>query len=113
MRMLFLYGLPIIVIMLTGNLGGRTTVAIVWPLAFLVMGIACVSNAARCGRVHCFFTGPLFLIAAVLSALQGWRLVDLGDRAWETIGYGTFALAAALYFVTESAWGRYFRPPPV
>jgi hypothetical protein len=108
MRTLLLYGLPIIVIILTGNLGGRATVSIVWPLAFLVMGIACLSNAVRCGRVHCFFTGPVFLIAAVLSALQGWEVIDLGTRAWEMLGYGTFALAAALYFVTESAWGKYF-----
>ena len=30
-----------------------------WTPALLVAGMACVVNAARCGRLHCYFTGPL------------------------------------------------------
>lgn len=37
---------------------------LLWLPAFLVMGAACLANAARCGRVHCYVTGPLFLLAA-------------------------------------------------
>src|SRR5438046_815791 len=44
----------------------------IWPLAFAWMGTACLWNAARCRRVHCYFTGPLFLVAAALSALHGF-----------------------------------------
>ena len=109
LRMVLLYGLPGVAIYLTGNYGDREVAAIVWPVAFLVMGVACVTNARRCRRVHCFFTGPLFLLASVLSALHGWRLMDLGPRAWELIGYGTFALAFVLYFAPEAVWGKYFR----
>lgn len=101
-----------IAIYLTGNYGDRGVSAIVWPVAFLVMGAACVANARRCRRVHCFFTGPLFLLASVLSALHGWRVMDLGPRAWELIGYGTFALAFVLYFAPEAVWGKYFRRHP-
>ncbi len=109
LRMVLFYGLPGVAIYLTGNYGDREVAAIVWPVAFLVMGVACVANARRCRRVHCFFTGPLFLLASVLSALHGWRVMDLGPRAWELIGYGTFALAFVLYFAPEAVWGKYFR----
>ena len=109
LRMVLFYGLPGIAIYLTGNYGDRGVSAIVWPVAFLVMGAACVANARRCRRVHCFFTGPLFLLASVLSAMHGWGVMDLGPRAWELIGYGTFALAFVLYYAPESVWGKYFR----
>jgi len=45
-------------------------------VAFLIMGLACIANARRCGRVHCYFTGPLFLLSAVLSAVHGWNVID-------------------------------------
>ena len=32
-----------------------------WIPSFALMGIACLANARRCGRLHCFLTGPLFL----------------------------------------------------
>lgn len=31
---------------------------IVWPAALTFMGVACLLNARRCGRVHCYVTGP-------------------------------------------------------
>ena len=107
--MVLLYLLPGTAIYLTGNSGDREVLGIVWPLAFLVMGVACVANARRCGRVHCYFTGPLFLLASLLSALHGWGVVDLGPHAWQWIGYGTFMLAFILYFAPEAIWGKYFR----
>ena len=109
LRMVLFYGLPGVAIYLTGNYGDRAVAAIVWPVAFLVMGVSCVMNARRCRRVHCFFTGPLFLLASVLSAVHGWDVIDLGPRAWELIGYGTFALAFVLYYAPEAVWGKYFR----
>jgi len=112
LRMLLLYGLPVLAIYLSGHLGDRRIAMIVWPVAFLIMGVACVANARRCGRVHCYFTGPLFLVASVLSALHGWSVIDLGPRAWDLIGYGTFGLALVLYFAPEAVWGRYYRKHP-
>ena len=90
LRMVLVYGLPGVSIYPTGNYGDRQVAAIVWPVAFLVMGVACVA-------------------ASALSALHGWRVMDLGPRAWELIGYGTFALAFVLYFAPEAVWGKYFR----
>ena len=55
----------------------------VWTPALAVMGIACVANAARCGRLHCYITGPVFLMGAALAALRGldrrllsWNIVS-------------------------------------
>ncbi len=48
---------------------------LLWVPAFLVAGVSCVVNARRCGRFHCFMTGPLYLLAAVATvaaAPWGW-----------------------------------------
>lgn len=44
--------------------------AALWIPSFAVMGIACLANARRCGRLHCFLTGPLFLFGSVATALD-------------------------------------------
>lgn len=50
----------------------------VWCPALVLMGAACLVNAARCGRRHCYLTGPLFLIAALFSLLQATRILPIG-----------------------------------
>src|SRR5207247_6076405 len=40
-------------------------------------GVACVVNAAHCGRVHCYVTGPLYLLAAIATLLAGMEFVPL------------------------------------
>ena len=44
---------------------------IVWPTVLTSMGVACFLNARRCGRIHCYFTGPLFLVLAGIGLLYG------------------------------------------
>ena len=48
-----------------------------WVPALLVGGTACLVNAARCGRLHCYFTGPLYLLAALATVLSSLRIVPL------------------------------------
>lgn len=70
---------------------------LLWVPAFVVAGVSCVVNARRCGRLHCFITGPLYLLAAaatVGAAPPGWIALSV-------VG-GTIA-AYALEFVR----GRY------
>jgi len=50
---------------------------LLWIPAFLVMGVACLANAARCGRVHCYITGPLSLFALVYVVLSEFHLVPM------------------------------------
>ena len=81
--------------------------AVVWPLALAWMGGACLANARRCGRMHCYFTGPFFLAMAALALAVGLDIVSLGARGWIWIGGGTLAGAVLLHVVTERVWGRY------
>jgi len=48
-----------------------------WIPAFLVMGIGCIANAARCGRLHCYVTGPLYILAAAYVALFAVHVAPL------------------------------------
>jgi len=40
-------------------------------------GGACIVNAGRCGRLHCYITGPFFLLAAVYVVLAEFHIVPL------------------------------------
>jgi len=64
-RVFMLYWLPAIAIVAVGPLaissGWR---AVVWTVALATMGTACIVNALRCGRVHCYLTGPFFFLMA-------------------------------------------------
>jgi hypothetical protein len=55
-----------------------------WTPAFVLAGASCVVNARRCGRLHCFATGPLYLLLGVATLLieldmlpihSGWLLL--------------------------------------
>lgn len=83
---------------------------VLWPLCFLWMGVACLGNAARCGRMHCRFTGPFFLVVALLSFLHGLGLLGLGAQGWTWIGLAAVSGAVLLWWLPERVWGRYGRP---
>lgn len=75
----------------------------VWTPALLAAGAACVVNAARCGRLHCYFTGPLFLLAATGTFLRGLEIVSIPWRwiGWSLVGGTLFA------FIPEWVVGKY------
>jgi phosphoglycerol transferase MdoB-like AlkP superfamily enzyme len=74
-----------------------------WIPSLLVMGVACLMNAARCGRFHCHLTGPLFLLGALATALDILDLFLIG-WTWILVGLG---LGAALAFALEWVRGTY------
>ena len=78
-----------------------------WTGALLWAGAACLMNAKRCGRTHCRFTGPFFLVMAVPVALHGFKLLWLGPNGWTWLGAGIAAGVAGLWYVTEKGKGRY------
>ena len=43
---------------------GTRYLVIVWPGLLTFMGVTCLVNARHCGRIHCYFTGPFFLVLA-------------------------------------------------
>ena len=70
-----LWGVPVIALVV-GSYFPRARL-VLWLPALLVMGVACLRNAARCGRVHCYMTGPLSLLAAVYVTLSAFHLVPM------------------------------------
>ncbi|MDE2111952.1 MAG: hypothetical protein KGJ79_12480, partial [Alphaproteobacteria bacterium] len=63
MRMLAWWGPGVALIVITGNMGWWWHMA-AWSLGLLWLGGLCVANAMHCGRLHCYFTGPLYLALA-------------------------------------------------
>src|SRR5215510_8694778 len=85
-RVFMLYWLPAIAIIAVGPLaissGWR---AVVWTLALGTMGLACIVNALRCGRVHCYLTGPFFLLMALVALLYGLDILHFGGNGWNLL----------------------------
>ncbi len=100
--------LPIVALNISANvrvgLGWQTAV---WAASFTTMGIGCVVNALRCGRVHCYLTGPFFLAIAVLTILYGLRIAHLGPHGWSVISLVALAGGALLCCFSEALLGKY------
>ncbi|NNC71783.1 MAG: hypothetical protein HKN78_02795 [Sphingomonadaceae bacterium] len=106
---LFGWGIPILV------LCSVNIVQYYWPATIVLwmmigsyawMGIGCVINAARCGRLHCYVSGPVFLLGALAIFLVGFEFVDLGSIRVPHISYTTIGLALSS-FALEWIWGTY------
>lgn len=76
-----------------------------WIPAFLIMGIACLVNARRCGRLHCYFTGPVLVLAAIYVALAAANLVPLRPGTLLAVVLVSTLLAC----LAEVPLGRYRR----
>lgn len=105
---LLLWILPIVLLVVSVKLGGVYP-AVVWPLALAFMGGVCLVNARRCGRRHCFYTGPYFLLLAVLSLLYGLGILDLGTRGWSRLSLALLIGGFLLTCGPEWRSGRYVR----
>lgn len=64
-----------------------------WIPAFAVMGAGCLANAIRCRRIHCYFTAPLYLLAAVFVALSALGVVTLHPKLFLLIVLGACCVA--------------------
>jgi hypothetical protein len=108
LRVFLLYWLPAIAIVVAGvpaiSSGWRT---VVWTIALGTMGVACIVNALRCGRVHCYLTGPFFLLMALIALSYGLGMVHLGGNGWNLLGLMTLIGAIALWCLPEMLLGRY------
>ena len=99
---------PIVILTVTANLDGVYKV-ILWPLLLTFMAAACLVNARRCGRRHCYITGPFFLLLAVASLLYGLGVVQLGPHGWMWLVNILLVGGCLLTCVPEWLFGRYLR----
>src|SRR6266576_126328 len=56
---------------------------VLWTLSLGFMGTLCSLNASRCGRIHCYFTGPFFILGAVASLAYGIGLLQFVACGWK------------------------------
>jgi len=106
--MWLLWGLPAAIMLLTVCCAGSGwTVTSTWTLSLAVMGGACLVNARGCGRMHCYFTGPFFLVMAGASLAYGLHGLPLGPHGWLYLGAILLAGGGLLGFVPEWLWSRY------
>lgn len=98
------WGIPMVGLVLGGVFDLH---AYLWPPALAYMGGACLLNAMRCGRLHCYFTGPFFLATALAALAHGTGLVSLGDDGWRWIGGVVLVGGLGLTYLPEWVWGRY------
>jgi hypothetical protein len=104
-----LFGLPVVAIVASGFLApGSPWRSIVWAAALATMGFACTLNALRCGRVHCYITGPLYLLGALVALLSALAIVHLNQTGWNVFA-GGLILFTCLAYCFESVFGRYRR----
>ena len=99
-----LWYLPIVLV-IVGSSWNRGRVWL-WVPAFVVMGVGCLLNAARCGRTHCYVTGPLFLLAAVYVALSAFGIVPLHPGLFLLVVLGACCLAMCAEIPLGSYRGR-------
>jgi hypothetical protein len=73
------------------------------------MGAACMVNAFRCGRVHCYLTGPFFLVMALVTLLYGLGGMPQVRDGWNLIGLTILVGAIILCWLPEMLLGKYRR----
>ncbi|AGN82239.1 TPA: hypothetical protein VDV13_003519 [Pseudomonas aeruginosa] len=105
-QVISLWGLPAVVATIALVLADRRpALFLAASAALLVMGGACLVNAARCRRLHCYITGPYFLMLA-LGALLAYGFAPNGEyhsRLWLLLALGVTPL---LIWLPERLAGR-------
>lgn len=107
--LVLLWGLPVGVMLGAWLLADPTPRTGLWGAMLVWMGVACVANARRCGRTHCRFTGPFFLVVAALVAVHGTEVLPLGPSGWAVLGGVTLIGNAVLWWGSERLLGRFVR----
>jgi hypothetical protein len=80
---------------------------IIWITALIWMGAACILNAQRCGRTHCRYTGPYYLVMVAPVLAIGVGVVSAGFYEWIALGVLIVAGSKLIWWATERAWGQF------
>ena len=80
---------------------------IIWIVALVWMGAACILNARHCGRTHCRFTGPYYLLMTIPVLIFGSGMVAVGFSAWVVLGAVIIVGSKTIWWATERAWGKF------
>jgi hypothetical protein len=81
--------------------------AVVWTIALIWMGTACMLNARRCGRTHCRYTGPYYLAMIAPVLVLGSGVVSAGIYGWIVLAVLIIGGSKLIWWATERAWGKF------
>ena len=81
--------------------------AVIWIIALIWMGTACILNARRCGRTHCRYTGPYYLAMVAPVLVFGSGIVSVDFYGWLVLGVVILAGSKVIWLATERAWGKF------
>jgi len=81
--------------------------AVIWIIALVWIGMACILNARRCNRTHCRYTGPFYLAMIVPVMLLGTGLVAVNMFGWVCLGAIILGGSWLIWWATERAWGKF------
>jgi len=79
----------------------------IWTIALIWMGAACILNARRCGRTHCRYTGPYYLLMIAPVLVLGSDVVSAGIYGWIVLGVIIVGGSKLIWWATERAWGKF------
>ena len=105
LRASILWGLPQIAFVV-GILTNPSQRIALWSIGLTVAGAACLINAFRCRRLHCFFTRPFYLVMAGLTLFHGLGFIQLGTNGWYLIGLTIIIGGFTLARLPERLWGK-------
>lgn len=101
-----LWGIPIALMVAAGSVPPLLR-AVIWTLMLLWMGSVCLVNARRCGRTHCRFTGPFFILMAMGVVAYATGVLHLGVHGWSILSGLILIGAIGLWWGSERVWGRF------
>ena len=78
---------------------------VIWTMALLWMGVACILNGRRCGRTHCRYTGPYYL--AMIAPVIALGIIASGTSVWIALGVIIIGGSKLIWWATERAWGKF------
>jgi hypothetical protein len=81
--------------------------AAVWAVMLTWVGSACIANARRCGRTHCYYTRPFFLFMALIVLAYAGGVTPLGSHGWTIIGLTTIAGTGIIWWASEHLLGTF------
>lgn len=111
-----IFVLPIVVLSFTGTVETpfldrvlSPYRVVIWPVLLVFMGGACLYNVRSCGRLHCYITGPFFLLLALVSLLYGLGWLPLGPHGWVWLADVLILGSIVFCCVPEWLFGKYVR----
>ena len=81
--------------------------SLIWIIALIWMGTACMLNARRCNRTHCRYTGPYYLAMIVPVFVLSVGVVSAGIYGWISLGVFIVGGSGLIWWATERTWGKF------